>query len=66
VRIVVEQEEDGRWTVEITDLSRVMLYGPTKEEPIRKVKALGSRVLADQVEPGEKFPELDRLFPVLE
>lgn len=48
----LEQEEDGRWIVEITDLNGVMAYGSSKDEAIEKATALALRVLADRVEQG--------------
>jgi len=64
MRIEVEQEVDGRWIGEISDLSRVMAYGDTREEAIRKAKALALRVLADRLEHGEQIPELMNVFAV--
>ncbi len=64
MRIEVEQEEDGRWIAEVTDLSGVMAYGATREEAIRKAKALALRVLADRLEHGEQIPELTNVFAV--
>jgi predicted RNase H-like HicB family nuclease len=64
MRIEVEQEEDGRWIAEIADLSGVMAYGATREEAIRKAKALALRVLADRLEHGEHIPELMNVFAV--
>jgi len=60
----VEQEEDGRWIAEVTELSGVMTYGGTKEEAIRRVKALALRVLADRLDHGEQIPELTAVFAV--
>jgi len=64
MRIEVEQETDGRWIAEIADLSGVMAYGATREEAIRKAKALALRVLADRLEHGEQIPELMNVFAV--
>ena len=64
MRIEVEREEDGRWIAEVTELSGVMTYGATKEEAIRKVKALALRVLADRLDHGEQIPELTTVFAV--
>jgi predicted RNase H-like HicB family nuclease len=60
----VEQEVDGRWIAEISDLSGVMAYGDSREEAIRKAKALALRVLADRLEHGEQIPELLNVFAV--
>jgi len=54
----VEREEDGRWIAEVTELSGVMTYGGTKEEAVRKAKALALRVLADRLDHGEQIPDL--------
>ncbi len=54
--IEIEQEEDGRWLSEIPDLPGVMVYGPTRQERVTRVKALALRVLADRLEHGESVP----------
>jgi predicted RNase H-like HicB family nuclease len=64
MRIEVEQETDGRWIAEIADLSGVMAYGTTRDEAIRKAKALALRVMADRLEHGEQIPELMSVFAV--
>jgi predicted RNase H-like HicB family nuclease len=48
--IELEQEDDGRWIAEIDELNGVMVYGITREEAIKNVKALASEVLADRLE----------------
>ncbi|HEV3120203.1 MAG TPA: type II toxin-antitoxin system HicB family antitoxin [Gemmataceae bacterium] len=53
LNIETEQEEDGRWLAEVTDLSGVMAYGPTRDQAITRVQALALRVLADRIEHGE-------------
>jgi predicted RNase H-like HicB family nuclease len=52
--IEVEQEEDGRWIAEITDISGCLAYGATPQAAIAKAKALALRVLADQLEENEQ------------
>ena len=64
MNIEIEREEDGRWIAEVPDLAGVMVYGPSREEAISKVKALALRVLADQLEHGESVPELREVFAV--
>jgi predicted RNase H-like HicB family nuclease len=49
----LEQETDGRWIAEISDLPGVMVYGATAEEARAKVQALALRVVADRLEHGE-------------
>lgn len=53
-----EQEEDGRWLAEVTDLPGALTYGQTSAEAITKVKALALRVIAEQLEHGEIAPDL--------
>lgn len=64
MRIEVEQETDGRWIAEIADLSGAMAYGATRDEAIRRAKALALRVMADRLEHGEQIPELMSVFAV--
>ena len=53
-----EQEDDGRWIAEVSELSGVMVYGQTKEEASARVQALALRVLADRLEHQEASPDL--------
>jgi predicted RNase H-like HicB family nuclease len=62
--IEIEQEEDGRWIAEVTDLPGVLAYGHTREETIARVKALSLRVIADRMESGEAVPEMEDVFSV--
>ncbi len=64
LRVEIELEEDGRWIAEVPDLPGVMAYGPSRDEAISRVEALGLRVLADRLEHGERVPELSGLFAV--
>ena len=56
--IEIEQEQDGRWIAEVTELPGAMAYGPSPEEAKAKVQALALRVLAERVEHGEAGPDL--------
>jgi predicted RNase H-like HicB family nuclease len=49
-KIEFEQEEDGRWIAEISELPGVMAYGPTQAEAEAAVEALALRVIADRIE----------------
>jgi len=63
IRVEAEREEDGRILASVPDLPGVMAYGDTKEEAIRKVKAIALQVLADMIESGDGVPEpVDTLF----
>ena len=64
MKIEVEIEDDGRWIAEIPELPGVMAYGTDQHEAIQKTEALALRVIADRIEHGEHFPELDQLFKV--
>jgi len=56
-----EQEEDGRWIAEITDLPGVMVYGTTRHEAAARVQALALRVIAERLEHGEAAPDMLKL-----
>ncbi|MEX0715746.1 MAG: type II toxin-antitoxin system HicB family antitoxin [Planctomycetaceae bacterium] len=62
--IEVEQEVDGRWLAEATELSGVLTYGSTRQEAIARAQALALRVVADRLEHGEPVPELRDVFAV--
>jgi predicted RNase H-like HicB family nuclease len=49
-QIEIEREADGRWIAEIPKLPGVMVYGKTRHDAVRLVRALASRVLADRTE----------------
>jgi predicted RNase H-like HicB family nuclease len=61
-KIELEQENDGRWIAEVIELSGAMVYGDSRQQAITKVEALALRILADRLEHGEIFQELDLLF----
>ena len=63
--IEVEQEEDGRWLAEVSELSGVLAYGQTRAEAIDRAKMLALRVIADRLDHGEPVPELERVFAVV-
>ncbi|TAJ09535.1 MAG: type II toxin-antitoxin system HicB family antitoxin [Nitrospirae bacterium] len=46
-QIELEQEEDGRWIAEVTDLPGVMAYGTTRQEASAAAQDLALLVLAD-------------------
>ena len=45
-----EQEDDGRWIAEISDIPGVLAYGVTPLQAGARVRALALRVLADRLE----------------
>lgn len=63
LKIEIEQEDNGRWIAEVSDLPGVMVYGESLDEAKAKVKALALRTLADRIENGEtEVEQLDDLF----
>ena len=64
MKIEIEQEVDGRWIADVTDLPGVMAYGQTRADAIAKVKALALRVLADRLDHGEPVPQMGSVFAV--
>ncbi len=48
--IELEQENDGRWIAEIDELEGVSVYGETRDDAVKKVKALAASVIADRLE----------------
>jgi predicted RNase H-like HicB family nuclease len=48
--IEIEQEEDGRWLAEISEIPGVMAYGVDAQEAVARVQVLALRVLADRLE----------------
>jgi predicted RNase H-like HicB family nuclease len=57
LHIELEEETDGRWIAEVTDLPGVLAYGVTRADAVAKVQALALRVLAERLEQGEAVPE---------
>jgi len=46
--VETEQESDGRWIAEVTDLSGALAYGSTRQEAVAKAEALALRILAEK------------------
>lgn len=44
-----EQEADGRWLAEVTDLDGVMAYGDTPQKAVDNAIALAYQVLAEDI-----------------
>ena len=55
--VTFDREADGRWIASVAELSGVHAYGPTRDEAARAALVLALRVLADEVEHGERAPE---------
>ena len=56
LEIEIEREEDGRWIAEVVALPGVLAYGTTRDEAIKRAKALSLRVIAERLEHGEVVP----------
>jgi predicted RNase H-like HicB family nuclease len=52
--IEIEREAEGRWIAEIPALPGVMAYGDSPEHAVARVEVLALRVLADEIEHGER------------
>lgn len=61
-----EQETDGRWLAEVSELPGVMAYGTNRAEAVARVQALALHVLADRLEHGELAPVPSVTFSQLE
>lgn len=51
-----ERESDGRWIASVSELAGVHVYGGSRDEAARAAHVLALRVLADEVEHGERDP----------
>lgn len=52
--IETEREADGRWIAEVPELAGVMAYGATQGEAMARAEALALRVVAEQLDHGER------------
>lgn len=51
-----EQEDDGRWIVEVPEIPGVLTYGENAEDAMAKAEVLALRVLAERILAGENRP----------
>jgi predicted RNase H-like HicB family nuclease len=56
--VELEQEEDGRWIAEVTELPGVLAYGDNPEDARAKAQELALRVVGDSLEHSEAGPDL--------
>ena len=56
-RIVVDQEEDGRWSAWIDALPGCAAWGYTREEALQAVKDAAEAYVEDMLEAGEDLPK---------
>lgn len=55
--IASEQDSDGRWLAEVTQLPGVLAHGATADEAVSRTAVLALRVLANRLEHGEARPQ---------
>jgi predicted RNase H-like HicB family nuclease len=63
--VEVEEEVDGRWIAEVPELPGVIVYGPSRDEAVRRAQVLSLRVLADRLEHGEPLPQVQAVFSIV-
>jgi predicted RNase H-like HicB family nuclease len=56
LHIETEREVDGRWIADIPAIPGVMVYGDSRDDAIKKVKALALRVVGDEIKCPEARP----------
>ena len=56
-----EQEEDGRWIAEISEIPGVLAYGVTPLQAGSRARALALRVLADRLENEASIPGINTI-----
>jgi predicted RNase H-like HicB family nuclease len=56
LRIITQQEDDGRWIAEVPSLNGVMVYGSTRDAAVENVKELARLVIEDRIENRESLP----------
>jgi len=50
----VDVEVGGQWIADVIDLPGVLAYGKTRDEAVSNARVLALRVLADQIDAGER------------
>ena len=56
-----EQEDDGRWIAEISEIPGVLAYGTTPLQAGARARALALRVLADRMENEVSIPGINSI-----
>jgi predicted RNase H-like HicB family nuclease len=65
LKIEIEQETDGGWIAEATELNGVLVYGETPEQTIEKCKRLAGYVFLEKLEAG-KIIEINDAYVSIE
>jgi len=63
--VEIDREADGRWIADVQELPGVVVYGQTRTEALAKAEALALRVVADQLDAGEKVPHTKVAFSLV-
>jgi hypothetical protein len=56
LRIDIDRQADGRWIARVPTLDGLTMYGASRSEALRSVQVEALRVLASQLERGERQP----------
>jgi len=56
-----EQEDDGRWIAEISEIPGVLAYGVTPLQAGARARALALRVIADRLENEMSIPGINSI-----
>ncbi len=54
--IECEEEADGRWIAEVSQLPGVLCYGKTADDAMAKAEVLALRAMAERLEQSESRP----------
>lgn len=57
LRVSLEQEDDGRWSVWIDALPGCAAWGYTREEALQAIKDAADMYIEDMLEAGEEIPQ---------
>ena len=60
--IETDQETDGRWIADVSEIPGAMAYGQTKHEAVARAEALALRVIAERLENGEDIPAVTAML----
>ena len=60
--VELEQDVDGRWMAEVTDIPGALAHGQSREEAFTRAQALALHALADKLGHGELASETTITF----
>ena len=56
LRVLLEEEEDGRWSASISALPGCSSWGYSREEALSNIKDAAEIYIEDMIEAGEELP----------